>query len=592
MNLFFNLLINLSVFVLVSCSTSVVDHKPFSLGGNLDLIPDEFENVKGEVDSLFEDKTEEFGLLGQKAYNINVIDINGDDYSDIVLIPSFYSQPRFFIFDIHKKKFVESSSPFDKSFKVSFILFYDLNQDKIIDAVTGVLNQDSEMSKQPLRIFYGSRNKNNQLSLKERETFKNATPISSAALIDYDLDGKLDIFVGNWFQKFRNTKLPAQDRLYQNTGKGYKEVSSLLLDEAKQNVDKTMFINASPTYGVQVCDIDQNGFPDIVTTSTNKYQNKLWMNRYKFREKYRFFENHALSSGVAGDSDGLINTQGGGRTFGVACADYNNDGIMDLFLGELTHNYDSEGTDKSSLLTGRTFNFPPLFYRTEYFSESDDPNWHQADRRGVWVDLNNDGLLDLIVDNSGYPPHTRLIIFEQQPDHSFTNKSKEYGVNIINPIATVTADFNRDGKMDILTSQTEIRDASIKTRLFLFQNNMKLESRKSIRFYLRGKKANYHGLNGTITLKVKTPKGISNRKQVVSYSYGALPPQNEEGIHFGINEGEQIVSVSVRWPYSKSLNQSRAGLEKTYPMSIEFKDFLNITLCEDGNYLVGRRDCF
>lgn len=582
----------LTVLLCYSCSSSGPLKKPFDLSGGLEMIPDEFETVKGRKDSKFEDKTNEYGLSDLKAYNINVVDLNGDDYSDLVLIPSFYSQPRFFLFDIHLKKFVETSSPFKNSFKVSFILFYDLNQDKTLDAITGVLNQDTELSKQPLRVFYGTRNENNNLELKENLSFKETTPMSSAALIDFDLDGKLDIFIGNWFQKYKNTKIPSRDRLFQNTGSGFKDVSDLLLGESRQNSSKTMFTNAYPTYGVQVCDVDQNGFPDIITTSTNKYQNKLWMNRYKFRDKFRYFQNYGVTSGIAGDSEGLINSQGGGRTFGVACNDYNNDGIIDLFLGELTHNYDSDDTDKSSLLTGRTFNFPPKFYRTEYFLDSYDPNWHQADRRGVWVDLNNDGLLDLIVDNSGYPPHTRLIVFEQQPDHSFTNKSKEYGVDIINPIASVIADFNRDGKMDILTSQSQIRDESIKTRLFLFENNMKLKKRKSIRFYLRGKKANFHGLNATITLKLKTAEGISNRKQVVSYSYGALPPQNEEGVHFGINEGERVVSVSVRWPYSKSLNQSRAGLEKTYPISLDFTDFMNITLCESGNYLVGRRECF
>jgi hypothetical protein len=337
--------------------------------------------------------------------------------------------------------------------------------------------------------------------------------------------------------------------------------------------------------------MDQNGFPDIITTSTNKYQNKLWMNRYKFREKYRYFENFGTSSGVAGDSEGLINTQGSGRTFGVACSDYNNDGIMDLFLGELSHNYDHEGIDKSSLLTGRSLKFPPKFYRTEYFLDNFDPNWHQADRRGVWVDLNNDGLQDLVIDNSGYPPYTRLIAFEQQHDHSFINKSQEYGIDIINPIATVTADFNRDGKMDILTAHSQIRDEALKPRLFLFENNLDLKNRRSVRFYLRGDKANYHALNAMVILKVKTEKGFQYRRQNVSYSYGSLPPQNEEGIHFGLNEGEDIDSVIVRWPYSKSLNQSRAGLEKSYKISIKFKDFMNITLCETGAYLIGRKKC-
>lgn len=579
--------------LLLSCSTSNVLKRPFEIGSSLDHIPDSFEPTIMQKDSPFEDITEKIGLSNIKAYNFNIIDLNGDNYSDLVVIPSFYSQPLFFIFDIHKKKFIKAASPFLKNFKVSFMLFYDINNDRVIDAITGVLNQETELSAEPLRIFYGKRTKGSQkLSFKEKKTSLKPTANTSVNLIDFNLDGKLDLFIGNWFRRQNRLPIPSTDKLLKNVNGIFVDKTELLQDEERKNPDQTMHINAFPTYGAQICDIDQNGFPDIITTSTNKYQNKLWMNKYKFRERYRFFENYGVTSGVAGDVEGLLNSRGGGRTFGVSCADYNNDGIMDLFLGELSHNYDHEGIDKSSLLTGRSLKFPPKFYRTEYFLDNLDPNWHQADRRGVWVDLNNDGLLDLIVDNSGYPPHTRLIVFEQQPDHSFTNKSKEYGVDIINPIGTVIADFNRDGKMDILTAQSQIRDEKITPRIFVFQNNLDLGKRKSVRFYLRGEKANYHGLNAMIILKIKTVKGIVYRRQNVSYSYGSLPPQNEEGVLFGLDEGEELDSVTVRWPYSKSINQSRAGLERTYKIKNKFTKTLNITLCEGGQHLIGRRNCF
>jgi hypothetical protein len=538
----------------------------------------------------FKDLTVQYGLEGVKAYNFNVVDLNRDGYSDIVIIPSFYSEPQFYYFNIHKKKFELGVSPFSKGVKASFILFYDLNNDKTLDAVLGVLNQKTELSKDPLRVFHGQRN-NKKFSFIEKKLSLGATPNSSVGLIDYNLDGKLDFYLGNWFSRYKGNPIPYRDQLFISDGDTYKDRSDLLLGETKLNIDKTMYVNATPTYSVQICDMDQNGFPDIMTTSTNRYKNKLWLNKYKFRAKSRYFMDVGDEAKFSSDADGLINKQGGGRTFGLACADYNNDGIMDVFLGELTHNYDHQGIDKSSILTGRTLKKTPRFFRTEYFVDSLDPNWHQADRRGVWVDIDNDGLLDLLVDNSGYPPHSKLILFKQHPDHSFENHAKKLGIDIVNPMGTVVADFNRDGKMDILTAQSNIRDDSITPRIFLLQNEIDTKKSKTLRFYLRGERSNYHGLNAMVILKLKTAQGIVERRQYVSYSYGALPPQNEEGLHFAIAEGEKVISVSVRWPYTKSINQDSAALEKKYPFKMKFDGNMNITLCENGEYLIGRRDC-
>ena len=134
---------------------------------------------------------------------------------------------------------------------------------------------------------------------------------------------------------------------------------------------------------------------------------------------------------------------------------------MDIFLGELSHSYDNESVDRSSILTGSKESFPPFFIRTEYLSHTQTEQWNQGDRRGVWLDYNLDGRIDLLVDNSGFPPHSRLVLFEQDKDHGFSNISTKAGLDIVNPTGTITLDINRDGAPDILTSQNNIRNSEI-----------------------------------------------------------------------------------------------------------------------------------
>ncbi|MAX67535.1 MAG: CRTAC1 family protein [Bacteriovoracaceae bacterium] len=575
-----------------SCATKVHKHNN---SAEKNIVLDTQEDQVDSKDKIntgakFTDKTFEYGLEGIKAYNINVVDLNGDNFSDLVVIPSFYAQPEFYLFNSQNKRFEKTVSLFADSLKASFLLFYDLDKDGVVDVIAGVLNQETEMSREPLKFYQGVK-REGRVQFIRKEVFDNAYPTTSVGLVDYDLDGDLDLFMGNWFKKYKDNLIPVSDRFYKKLGSKYQDKSGILLGELKQNSDKTMRVNATPTYSVQVCDMDQNGYPDILTTSTNRYQNKMWMNKYNYQTQKRYYQDYALSAGYAGDPEGLLNKQGSGRSFAIACTDYNNDGIMDVFLGELSHNYDGQDVDRSSLLTGRSLKFPPQFYRTEYFLDSYDPNWHQADRRAVWVDLNNDGLQDLIVDNSGYPPHSKLIVFEQQADHSFTNKSYEYGVEIINPISTVVADFNQDGKMDILTGRSQIRDENLSPRVYLFENNMDISERRSLRIFLRGKDANYHGLNATVILKVRTKKGIETRRQVVSYSYGALPAQNEEGLHFGLNASETVVSIVVKWPFLNKTENEKSLREKIYKFSLDFKEHIKLTLCESGHYLIGKRKC-
>lgn len=540
----------------------------------------------------FIDKSTDYGLSGVEAVNFNVVDLDRDGYSDLVILPNHFSSPVFYLYNKHSQKFEKTRSYFRKPVKASYLLFYDINRDNVTDAIVGVLNQKSELTKIPIKIFLGKMT-GGKLEFRKNNKFLKLkpTPASAVSLIDYNLDGKLDMFVSNWFDRYKGSPIPHTDYLLENKGKRFSLIKSQLLNENDKNVEKTMFKNAYPTFGSSVCDIDQNGFPDILTTSTNRYPNKLWMNKYNLKLGKRFFQDYGKESRFSDDVHGKLTPRGGGRTFSAVCADYNNDTIMDLYIGEISHNYDNENVDRSSILTGSRFKFPPVFIRTEYLTDANDLEWNQADRRAIWFDYNNDGLLDLLVDNSGYPPHSRLILFEQDESHAFSNVSKIAGIDIINPLSSVILDINRDGKMDILTAQSNIRNAKMKNKIYLFENQIKNDGRRSIRFYLEGKKANGHALGAMIILKTKKNDMFHSKRQIVEYSYGGLPPQNEEGILFGLDAGESIEQIRVRWPYTKKLNQSRAGLEKIYHVKYDFKETMNVTLCENGEFLIGRRGC-
>ena len=47
----------------------------------------------------FKEKTKAYGLENITANNINIVDLNTDGYSDIVIIPTYYAEPDFYYFN-------------------------------------------------------------------------------------------------------------------------------------------------------------------------------------------------------------------------------------------------------------------------------------------------------------------------------------------------------------------------------------------------------------------------------------------------------------------------------------------------------------
>lgn len=543
----------------------------------------------------FQDKTEAYGLSGYQAVSFSAVDLNFDGFTDLVLLPTYYSRPKFLIFDQKKKQFTPSTfDPLPEDFKSSFIVIVDMNKDTVPDLLSVVLNQRSEVSKIPLKYFRGEVVKG-FLSFREaKDAFTlPAEPTSSLTVLDYDLDGWPDIFLGNWFETKNGQHLPVADRFLRNVKGKFFEMTSLLRGEANKNSDQLYPPNARPTYGSSSCDIDQNGFPDILTVSSSGYKNKLWMNLQEINSGDRYFEDVGPVSNYASDPDGSLIPTGGGRSFFSSCTDYNDDGIMDVFIGELSHAYDNDSVDKSSILTGSKETYPPFFIRTEYLSDATSEAWNQGDRRAIWLDYNIDGKVDLVVDNSGFPPYSRLVLFEQDETRAFLNVGSQAGLDVVNPTGTIHIDLNQDGLPDLITSQNKIRKADIAERLYVFENHSDRSGKRSIKVHLHGIKSNSQGLGAMVMLYTQSGDKKIVQRRWVETTQGGLPSQNESGIIFGVSAGVETVGIKVRWPYAQKTGMgSGVVLEKLYSLkAIPEKDYIEVTLCEDGKTLVGKTTC-
>ncbi len=593
----------LGLVLALSCSSPKVkkstDEESIALDEELDTLSKKVQTSNYATTlregGYFQDKTESYGLSGYKAVSFSAVDLNFDGYTDLVLLPTYYSRPHFLIFDPAKKKF--SPSPFDplpEDFKSSFLVIVDMNKDSIPDLLSVVLNQRSEVSKIPIKYYRGEV-VNGFLSFREaKDAFTlPPEPTSSLTVLDFDLDGWPDIFLGNWFETKNGQHLPVADRLLRNAKGKFVEVTPLLRREADKNSDQLFPPNARPTYGSSSCDIDQNGFPDILTVSSSGYKNKLWMNIQELNTGDRYFEDYGPVSNYASDPDGSMIPTGGGRSFFSACTDYNDDGLMDIFVGELSHAYDNDSVDKSSILTGSRETFPPFFLRTEYLSDATSEAWNQGDRRALWIDYNIDGKVDLVVDNSGFPPYSRLVLFEQDESRAFMNVGSQAGIDMVNPTGTISIDLNQDGLPDLITSQNKVRKADIAERLYVFENHVERNGRRSIKVNLHGIKSNSQGIGAMVMLYTQNGNQKIVQRRWVETTQGGLPSQNESGIIFGVSPGVETVGVKVRWPYAAKTGMgSGTVLEKLYSLkAFPEKEFLEITLCEDGKVLPGKTTC-
>jgi hypothetical protein len=362
----------------------------------------------------------------------------------------------------------------------------------------------------------------------------------SAAWVDYDNDGLLDLFVNSyldWTPQNNRVCGPVGQRLschpnlydgqpsflYHNNGDGtFTDVSAAM--GISQHIGKGM--------GIAIADYNGDGWMDIFVAN-DKMANFLFRNRGGGRG----FDEVGMESFVAFNDDGLAISN-----MGVDFRDWNNDGLPGLFV---------------TALDGETF---PLF-RNEgngLFSTDDYKAGigFQSMRMSGWgagiYDFDNDGFKDLFSANS----HVNVIT-DPESQHQYLQSNKVFR-NMHNgtfqdvssgagPDLQVRAphrgaafgDLNNDGKIDVVVSviggPPEI----------LYNTSPSRNHWISIQTV--GVKSNRDGIGTRI--KIVGESGLTQYNHVTTA--GSYASSSDPRVHFGLGKDSTIREIELRWPSGK-----------------------------------------
>ena len=209
----------------------------------------------------------------------------------------------------------------------------------------------------------------------------------SASFLDFDRDGRLDLFVGNYLNYSLQTHTrcfspsgapdycrpsvyrPAPSRLYRNLGNGR---------FADVTIAAGMGRPFGPALGVSTADFNGDGWIDLFVAN-DEQENQLWIN-----QRDGTFRNTALLAGVALGPNGERKAN-----MGVDAGDFDNDGDEDLFVTELVNQGSSLFVNDGSA----TFEEQSTRLGVRR------PSLPYTGFGAAWLDYDNDGWLDILAVN-------------------------------------------------------------------------------------------------------------------------------------------------------------------------------------------------
>ena len=215
--------------------------------------------------------------------------------------------------------------------------------------------------------------------------------------------------------------------------------------ESKEEVGR--FVDVAPLLGMNtfsmaggiiVDDFENNGRLDVVTSSVGVCEPM----HYFHNNGDGTFADQSVKSGLAGQLGGLNLIQ----------ADYNNDGCLDILV--LRGGW--EFPQRMSLLKN---NCDGIF--TDVTRASGLAATANATQAGAWADIDNDGLIDLLVGSESGPAQ----LFRNQGDGTFEDIAHAAGVDrTAFTKAVVAGDYDNDGYVDFYLSNYNGNN-------FLYHNN-------------------------------------------------------------------------------------------------------------------------
>lgn len=432
-------------------------------------------------------------------------------------------------------------------------------------------------------------------------------PVIGATFTDADADGIVDLFLGLWYSNediYRNGSwlnwlFGANPRLLRGNGDGtFTDVSADAGIEMKDGTSGTAQNNvlegthARPLMGATACDVDGDTMPDLLGMAYGRQWNPLWQNRGDGT-----YDEVGVPSGYAGDDDidysdnwyyvcycwandlcdaptdpefpytqrqcqsvadaGYWNVGWddqpanlNGNTFSTACADIDNDGDMDLWNAEITHEWAGGSADLSELLVndGSGVYARPGLEETGLARVGvEDPSttaWDFGDQKAAIADLDNDGRKDLILPSGAAYYGNFLYLWRQWDTLRFSEIQAEVGVDVPTAHGIALADYDRDGDLDMVTSSLSevVTEGGYDHRIYFFENQG--AGNHWLRLDVRAAANNSFAIGARVDV---TAGGVTQTLEVVG-GYGQHGINHEPVLTFGLGPFTAVDEVTVTMP--------------------------------------------
>jgi hypothetical protein len=374
---------------------------------------------------------------------------------------------------------------------------------------------------------------------------------TSAAWVDYDRDGKLDLVVANYVQWSQPTDIYCTlDGAHKSycTPESYKGTSVRVwhnlgggnFEDATQK--SGLGDPTSKSLGIAILDYNGDGWPDIVVANDTQ-PNKLYLNK-----RNGTFEEKAVAAGIAFSEDGVARAG-----MGADAADYDRSGRPSLmitnFANQMISLYHNEGNG--------------LFVDEAPRSEVGRNTLVTLGFGCFFFDYDNDGWPDIFVADGHIENEIERVqkrVSYAEPPHLFRNLgggkfqevTEQMGAAFASPKVArgaAYADIDQDGALDVLVTTNG-------GRAWLFHNEG--GTNRSLRVKLVGTKSNRDGIGAVVRLT----SGGARQWQMLRSGSSYLS-QSELVLTFGLGGARQADTIEVEWPSGQVDRLSGVGADAT-----------------------------
>lgn len=356
----------------------------------------------------FEDVTTQMGLDNVAAGRVAWGDFNNDGFQDLLLGGS-----RVFINRAGQSFDDVTAALFPDMLRGNGGLWADFNNDSRLDLVT----------KDPEAVWL------NQGDHFQRITGPNAigdngVSTEGIGIADFDGDDWLDIYFANYEDSKDHSYYPDEAWRGRGEGRFYPITDRANLHPADDQ--------PRAGRGVTPGDFDLDGDIDIYVSNYRLQQNLLYVN-----DGTGHFSEKAQSLGLAGDEV----DDWWGHTIGSQWGDYDCDGDFDLITANLAHPRYIDFSNKTRLYRQDAGQWTDVRAAAgiRYLETHSEP---------CWADFNNDGYLDLVL--TCVYQERPTVLYHNDGNGHFVDVSWLAGVRHTNGWGAAVADFDNDGRLDLL----------------------------------------------------------------------------------------------------------------------------------------------